>query len=153
MYSIYCDGASRSNPGEASIVISIQNDEQEVDTIAKKIGIATNNVAEYEGLRTALDYCDKNNLKDIQIYLDSLLVVQQVNGKYKVKSKNLKDLYNQCSDLIEKIDNLEIYHVPREQNKRADELANIALDSWFYFGLAVYLYIFFFTYLKIKMLT
>ena len=129
MYKIYCDGASRSNPGAASIGISIQNDEQEVDTIAKKIGIATNNVAEYEGLRTALDYCDKNNLKDVQIYLDSLLVVQQVNGKYKVKSKNLKDLYNQCTDLIKKIDNLEIYHVPREQNKRADELANIALDS------------------------
>ena len=129
MYKIYCDGASRSNPGAASIGISIQNDEQEVDTIAKKIGVATNNVAEYEGLRTALDYCDKNNLKDVQIYLDSLLVVQQVNGKYKVKSKNLKDLYNQCTDLIKKIDNLEIYHVPREQNKRADELANIALDS------------------------
>ena len=129
MYKIYCDGASRSNPGAASIGISIQNDEQEVDTIAKKIGVATNNVAEYEGLRTALDYCDKNNLKDVQIYLDSLLVVQQVNGKYKVKSKNLKDLYNQCTDLIEKIDNLEIHHVPREQNKRADELANIALDS------------------------
>ena len=72
---------------------------------------------------------DKNNLKDVQIYLDSLLVVQQVNGKYKVKSKNLKYLYNQCTDLIEKIDNLEIHHVPREQNKRADELANIALDS------------------------
>ena len=113
MYRIYCDGASRSNPGEASIGISIQNDEQEVDTIAKKIGVATNNVAEYEGLRTALDYCHKNNLKDIQIYLDSLLVVQQVNGKYKVKSTNLKDLYNQCTDLIEKIDNLEIHHVPR----------------------------------------
>ena len=130
MYKIYCDGASRSNPGEASIgCVSIQNNEQEVDTIAKKIGVATNNVAEYEGLRTALDYCDKNNLKDVQIYLDSLLVVQQVNGKYKVKSKNLKDLYNQCTDLIEKIDNLEIHHVPREQNKRADELANIALDS------------------------
>ena len=129
MYKIYCDGASRSNPGEAFIGVSIQNDEQEVDTIAKKIGVATNNVAEYEGLRTALDYCDKNNLKGVQIYLDSLLVVQQVNGKYKVKSKNLKDLYNQCTDLIEKIDNLEIHHVPREQNKRADELANIALDS------------------------
>jgi len=47
----------------------------------------------------------------------------------KLNQKNLKDLYNQCTDLIEKIDNLEIYHVPREQNKRADELANIALDS------------------------
>ena len=114
---------------DRSIGVSIQNDEQEVDTIAKKIGVATNNVAEYEGLRTALDYCEKNNLKDVQIYLDSLLVVQQVNGKYKVKSQNLKDLYNLCTDLIEKIDNLEIHHVPREQNKRADELANIALDS------------------------
>ena len=129
MYKIYCDGASRSNPGEASIGISIQNDELEIDTISKKIGVATNNVAEYEALRTALDYCDKNNLQDVQIYLDSLLVVQQVNGKYKVKSKKLKNIYRQCTDIIEKIDNLEIHHVPREQNKRADELANIALDS------------------------
>ena len=54
MYKIYCDGASRSNPGEASIGVSIQNNEQEVDTIAKKIGVATNNVAEYEGLRLSL---------------------------------------------------------------------------------------------------
>ena len=129
MYKIYCDGASRSNPGEASIGISIQNDEQEVKTISKKIGVATNNVAEYEGLKTALDYCFKNNLKDVKIYLDSLLVVQQVNGKFKVKSKNLKGLYSQCATLIEKIDHIEIYHIPREQNKRADELANIALDS------------------------
>ncbi len=129
MYEIYCDGASRSNPGEASIGISVQNNKHEIETIAKKIGIATNNVAEYEGLRTALEYCFEKNLSDVQIYLDSLLVVQQVNGKYKVKSKNLKDLHNQCKDLIEEIGNVEIYHIPREKNKRADELANIALDS------------------------
>ena len=105
MYKIYCDGASRSNPGEASIGISIQNDEQEIDTISKKNGVATNNVAEYEGLRTALDYCYKNNLKDVQIYLDSLLVVQQVNGKYKVsasRSVRTDELFDVVDFLIEK---------------------------------------------------
>ena len=105
MYKIYCDGASRSNPGEASIGVSIQNDEQEVDTIAKKIGVATNNVAEYEGLRTALDYCDKNNLKGVHIYLDSLLVVQQVNGKYKVsptRETGINKLLKIVDFLIEK---------------------------------------------------
>ena len=129
MYEIYCDGASRSNPGDASIGVSINKDNVEIDTIKKKIGINTNNVAEYLGLIAALEYCVENKVNNVKIFLDSLLVVQQVNMEYKVKSKNLKDLYNQCTDLIEKIDNLEIHHVPREQNKRADELANIALDS------------------------
>jgi len=129
MYKIYCDGASRSNPGEASIGVSIQNDEQEVDTIAKKIGVATNNVAEYEGLRTALDYCDKNNIKNVQIYLDSLLVVQQVNGKYKVKSKKLQTHYEKSLKLIDQIEDIEIHHIRREFNSRADQLANEALDE------------------------
>ncbi len=67
--------------------------------------------------------------QEVSIFLDSLLVVQQVNENFKVKSDNLKELYSQCKDLMNKINNLEIHHVRRELNKRADELANIALDS------------------------
>tara|TARA_B100000575_G_C22986284_1_gene568884 strand:+ start:220 stop:609 length:390 start_codon:yes stop_codon:yes gene_type:complete len=129
MYEIYCDGASRSNPGEASIGVSIIKESKEIESIAKKIGIATNNVAEYESLKAALIYCVENNVEEVSIFLDSLLVVQQVNEKFKVKSDNLKELYKQCKDLMNKINNLEIHHVRRELNKRADELANIALDS------------------------
>ena len=129
MYEIYCDGASRSNPGEASIGVSITKESKEIEFISQKIGIATNNVAEYESLRAALTYCVENNFEEVSIFLDSLLVVQQVNENFKVKSDNLKELYSQCKDLMNKINNLEIHHVRRELNKRADELANIALDS------------------------
>ena len=129
MYKIYCDGASRSNPGEASIGVSVTKEGNEIEFIAKKIGIATNNVAEYKSLRAALIYCVENKITDVCIFLDSLLVVQQVNEKFKVRSDNLKELNTQCKDLMSQINNLEIIHVRREKNKRADELANIALDS------------------------
>lgn len=129
MYQIYCDGASRSNPGEASVGISILKDNKEIDTIKKRIGIATNNVAEYLGLIEALEYCIEKNIMEVVIYLDSLLVVQQVNLKYKVKSKKLQEYYNQAVDLINQINNIEINHVRREFNKRADQLANQALDE------------------------
>ena len=129
MYEIYCDGASRSNPGEASVGISILKDKEEIDTIKKRIGIATNNVAEYLGLIEALKYCVEKNIMEVDIYLDSLLVVQQVNLEYKVKSKKLQKHYNQALDLINKINNIKINHVRREFNKRADQLANQALDE------------------------
>ena len=129
MYEIYCDGASRSNPGEASVGISILKDSEEIATIKKRIGIATNNVAEYLGLIEALKYCVENNIMEVDIYLDSLLVVQQVNLEYKVKSKKLQEYYNQALDLINQINNIEINHVRREFNKRADQLANQALDE------------------------
>ena len=129
MYKIYCDGASRSNPGEASIGVSITKETKEIEFISQKIGIATNNVAEYESLRAALNYCVENNISEASIFLDSLLVVQQVNENYKVKSDNLKQLYINCKKLMSQINKLEIQHIRRELNKRADELANIALDS------------------------
>ena len=129
MYQIYCDGASRSNPGESSVGISILKDNKEIDTIKKRIGIATNNVAEYLGLIEALEYCIEKNIMEVVIYLDSLLVVQQVNLKYKVKSKKLQEYYNQAVDLKNQVNNIEINHVRREFNKRADQLANQALDE------------------------
>jgi len=129
MYIIYCDGASRSNPGEASYGVSINLNNKEIDTLKEYIGIATNNVAEYRGLIAALEYCVKNNINDVEIYLDSLLVVQQVNKEFKVKSKKLGDLYSYSLTLIEKIKNVNVIHIRREYNKRADELANEALDA------------------------
>jgi len=129
MYIIYCDGASRSNPGEASYGVSINLNNKEIDTLKEYIGIATNNVAEYRGLIAALEYCVKNNINEVEIYLDSLLVVQQVNKEFKVKSKKLGDLYLYSMTLIEKIKNVNVIHIRREYNKRADELANEALDA------------------------
>ena len=129
MYEIYCDGASRSNPGDASIGVSINKDKVEIDTIKKKIGINTNNVAEYLGLIAALEYCVENKVNNVRIFLDSLLVVQQVNMEYKVKSKKLQTYYEKSLKLIEQIEDIEIHHIRREFNSRADQLANEALDE------------------------
>ena len=129
MYEIYCDGASRSNPGDASIGVSINKDKVEIDTIKKKIGINTNNVAEYLGLIAALEYCVENKVNNVKIFLDSLLVVQQVNMEYKVKSKKLQTHYEKSINLIEQIEDIEIHHIRREFNSRADQLANEALDE------------------------
>ena len=129
MYEIYCDGASRSNPGDASIGVSINKDKVEIDTIKKKIGINTNNVAEYLGLIAALEYCVENKVNNVRIFLDSLLVVQQVNMEYKVKSKKLQTHYEKSLKLIEHIEDIEIHHIRREFNSRADQLANEALDE------------------------
>ena len=129
MYEIYCDGASRSNPGDASIGVSINKDKVEIDTIKKKIGINTNNVAEYLGLIAALEYCVENKVNNVRIFLDSLLVVQQVNMEYKVKSKKLQAHYEKSLELIDQIEDIEIHHIRREFNSRADQLANEALDE------------------------
>lgn len=129
MYEIYCDGASRSNPGDASIGVSINKDKVEIDTIKKKIGINTNNVAEYLGLIAALEYCVQNKVNNVRIFLDSLLVVQQVNMEYKVKSKKLQTHYEKSLKLIDQIEDIEIHHIRREFNSRADQLANEALDE------------------------
>lgn len=128
-YQLFCDGASRSNPGDASIGISILLDGKEVHTISKKIGIATNNEAEYQALIDGLNYCVDNSIKEIQVFLDSNLVVEQVNKNFKVKAENLKVLNSKVDDLIQEFNFIEINHVYREENKRADQLANMALDK------------------------
>ena len=128
-YQVYCDGASRSNPGDASIGISILLDGKEVHTISKKIGIATNNEAEYQALIDGLNYCVDNSIKEIQVFLDSNLVVEQVNKNFKVNAGNLKVLNSKVDDLIQEFNFIEINHVYREENKRADQLANMALDK------------------------
>ncbi len=128
-YQLFCDGASRLNPGDASIGISILLDGKEVHTISKKIGIATNNEAEYQALIDGLSYCVHNSIKEIQVFLDSNLVVEQVNKNFKVKAGNLKVLNSKVDDLIQEFNFIEINHVYREENKRADQLANMALDK------------------------
>ena len=129
IYQIFCDGASRSNPGDASIGVSISLDGEEIHTISRKIGIATNNEAEYQALIDALNYCIENSIKEIEVFLDSNLVVEQVNKNFKVKAGNLKVLNSQVENMIKEFEYIEFKHVYREENKRADQLANMALDS------------------------
>ena len=129
IHQLFCDGASRSNPGDASIGVSILLDGKEVETISKKIGIATNNEAEYQALIDGLNYCVDNSIKEIEVFLDSNLVVEQVNKNFKVKAANLKVLNLKVEELIKEFKFIKIKHVYREDNKRADQLANMALDK------------------------
>lgn len=132
MYSLYFDGASRSNPGPASYggVIYDENN-NEIGTYYDYIGKATNNVAEYLALFAGLKACKDNNIKNLMVYGDSKLVIEQVNGNWNVKSENLKPIYNEIKELLDnyKFDHIEFNHILRKYNKRADELANIALGD------------------------
>jgi ribonuclease HI len=134
MYSLYFDGASRSNPGPASYggVIYDEN-KNEVATYKKYIGHHTNNVAEYMGCFHGIMACVQENIKNVTIYGDSKLVVEQVSGRWKVKSANLRPIYNEIIKVLNKnhFEKINFKHVKRHLNKRADQLANEALDEYF----------------------
>ena len=132
MYSLYFDGASRSNPGPASYGGVIYDENNiEVGTYNDFIGKNTNNVAEYLGLYAGLKACADNNIKNLMVYGDSKLVIEQIKGNWNVKSENLKPIYNEIKELLDKYDFefIEFNHILRRYNKRADELANKALDA------------------------
>ncbi|TGK81308.1 ribonuclease HI family protein [Leptospira noumeaensis] len=127
---IYCDGSSRGNPGPAAIGVSFQNNDGiEFFFLSEKIGTATNNVAEWQALYRGMEEAIKQNLQKIRFRLDSELVVKQMKGEYKVKNKDLLVFKNKCESLKTSFQNFEIQYVPREQNTRADQLANLAQDA------------------------
>ena len=125
------DGASRGNPGHAAIGVVIEDDEgNRLRTFHRYIGIKTNNEAEYQALIDGLKAAVPWNPDRLEIYLDSKLVVEQVNGTYRVKKPELQPLYNEVKHLLGGFrDTPEIKHVERENNKGADKLANMALDE------------------------
>ena len=130
MYSLYFDGASRKNPGPASFGGVIYNESgEEFDTYYKFIGTATNNVAEYYGLLAGLHRARELNIKELKVFGDSNLIIQQVTGKWKVKNDNLRAIYNQIKQVEPFFTVISYQHVYRKDNKRADQLANIALDT------------------------
>ena len=130
MYSLFFDGASRGNPGPASFGGVIYNEKgEELDTFNSYIGMATNNVAEYCGLLGGLNRCRDLNIKHLRVFGDSNLVIQQIQGKWKVKHPKLKGLYQQIRKIMPFFTTITFAHVYRDKNKRADELANKALDA------------------------
>tara|TARA_B100000795_G_scaffold173750_1_gene131072 strand:+ start:8679 stop:9080 length:402 start_codon:yes stop_codon:yes gene_type:complete len=131
MHSMYFDGASRGNPGPSSFGgVIYDEDKHEMINYKKKIGVETNNFAEYSGLLAGLKVCIQYNIRKINVFGDSKLAVEQVNGNWKVKSENIKPLYEEIISLVtrENFDKITFQHVKRNLNKRADELANLALD-------------------------
>jgi ribonuclease HI len=126
----YIDGASRGNPGPAAYAVVIRDaDGKLVLELAKKFGRDTNNVAEYYALLAALDFATTHGITALRIRSDSELLVRQMQGRYKVKSEDLKPLHERASILSRQLKYFVIEHVRREQNRDADALANVALDS------------------------
>ncbi len=124
------DGASRGNPGPAAYAVVIRDPEGKVVLeLAKRMGRETNNVAEYYALLAALDYAASQGVNALRIRSDSELLVRQMQGRYKVKSTDLKPLYERAYRMSRQLRYFAIEHVRREQNRDADALANLALDS------------------------
>lgn len=123
------DGASRGNPGAASYAVILRGpDGAPRFEVGKYIGRTTNNVAEYYGLITALDYAAAQGIDRLLVRSDSELLVRQMQGRYKVKSADLRPLYERARKLANGFAYFAVEHVPREQNSEADALANLALD-------------------------
>jgi ribonuclease HI len=130
VYIANIDGASRGNPGPASYAVVLRDPEGKIALeLAKNIGRETNNVAEYFALLAALDYAATHNIAALRVRSDSELLVRQMQGRYKVKSADLKPLHERASKLSRQLQYFAIEHVRRELNRDADALANVALDS------------------------
>ena len=127
--TIFTDGASRNNPGEAGAGIFILRDGKPVDKIARYLGTTTNNIAEYQAAIIGLEQCVKLGASMVRLHADSELMVKQLNGQYKVKNEGLKPLHARVKELIAKIGTVEVQYIPREKNKEADALANQAIDE------------------------
>src|ERR1700758_1350443 len=124
------DGASRGNPGPASYAVVVRDPSGKVILeLAKNIGRETNNVAEYYALLAALDYATSHHISALRIRSDSELLVRQMQGRYKVKSADLKPLHERASKMAKQLGYFAIEHVRRELNRDADALANVALDQ------------------------
>jgi ribonuclease HI len=127
--TLYTDGASRNNPGQAGAGIFIMRDGKPLDRIARYLGTTTNNIAEYQAAIIGLEHCVKLGASSVRLHADSELMVKQLNGLYKVKNEGLKPLHQKARELIARIGKVEIKYIPREQNKEADALANKAIDE------------------------
>ncbi|HEV3419645.1 MAG TPA: reverse transcriptase-like protein [Candidatus Acidoferrum sp.] len=129
-YQANVDGGSRGNPGPAAYGVVVRDPRGEIVARLKKyIGKNTNNVAEYFGLIAALDYAQNHGIRALRVESDSELMVKQMRGQYKVKSEELKPLFERAKKMSQTFEAFRINHVYREQNKEADALVNQALDE------------------------
>jgi ribonuclease HI len=124
------DGAARGNPGPAAIGAIIRDETGNVlGRVSRAIGVTTNNQAEYQSIIAALEKAISAGAKQAIVKSDSKLVVEQINGRYKIKNTALRPLYQKVVQLAGSLKSFSIIYVPREQNAEADALANKALDS------------------------
>ena len=126
----YVDGGARGNPGPAGFGVRIEEaDGTLVEEFAEPIGVATNNVAEYRGLLAALEWAKRNGRRALHVRSDSLLLVQQMLGNFKVKHPGLQPLHAKARLLAHEVGEVTFEHVGRARNAHADRLANTAMDE------------------------
>ncbi|MGB0767616.1 MAG: ribonuclease HI family protein [Phycisphaeraceae bacterium] len=128
---IHIDGGARGNPGPAAagVCITTPDGSEALHEAGYWLGEMTNNEAEYQGLLHALEAAKQLGFENIQVRSDSELMVKQIKGEYRVKAANLKPLFASAKEQLAEFKRYEITHVRREKNKRADQLANIAMDA------------------------
>jgi ribonuclease HI len=125
----YVDGGSRGNPGDAGAGVYFLRNGAPWRGLYFFLGRQTNNFAEYTALLKALDYALQQGFQSISVHADSELLVRQMLGIYKVKNPGLQTLHAEAKTLVHRLQKFSIRHVPREQNKKADALANKAQDT------------------------
>jgi ribonuclease HI len=130
---LYCDGGSRGNPGPSAIGAVVWDPSTDPPTllaeVSECIGVTTNNVAEYRALIAGLEAVAHLRARVIHVRADSLLVIKQLRGDWKVKHANIKPLHAQARALLAEYEVVDLQHVPREENTDADALVNQALDA------------------------
>jgi ribonuclease HI len=130
---VYCDGGSRGNPGPAAIGAVVLDPSTSpprvLATVSERIGVTTNNVAEYEALIAGLRAAEPFHARVVRVRADSLLMIRQLAGEYRVRQPHLRPLYEQVRALLRPYEIADLQHVPRAQNVDADALVNAALDA------------------------
>ncbi|WP_373046212.1 ribonuclease HI family protein [Vulgatibacter sp.] len=127
---VYSDGAARGNPGPAGAgAVIVAPDGEIIERLGRFLGNNTNNYAEYMGLLIGLERAHELGAREVEVLADSQLMIRQLGGSYKVKAENLRPLYLEALALLRGFDAVKLVHVPREQNKDADEMSNRAIDE------------------------
>ncbi len=128
--TVFADGASRGNPGPAAIGASVRDDDgNELSAVSERIGVATNNQAEYRAAIAGVRRARELGATAIDLRMDSELVVRQLSGRYRVKNPGLRPLFESLLSELDSAGPYSVGHVPRARNARADALANAALDA------------------------
>lgn len=128
-YKIYTDGACRGNPGPSGAGgVILDNNGTVVAEISEYLGVATNNVAEYQALRLTLERAVEMDIKNADVFMDSKLVVEQVMGRWQIKNQHLREINELILDLIDNFDSITFTHIYRNFNQHADRLANEAIN-------------------------
>jgi ribonuclease HI len=131
---VHCDGGSRGNPGPAAIGAVVSDPSSDppriLETVSDRIGVTTNNVAEYRACIAGLEAAAPYRARNLRLRADSELVVRQLRGEYRVRQSHLAPLHAAAMRLLQGYDEVDIQHVRREQNADADALVNAALDAY-----------------------